>query len=73
LSAKKQFRKLEIPGWFTSPPDTAIEFDGKRYSARSGEPLTITLLAHGVHVLGAAPNIIARAACSAVGAPAAIA
>ena len=52
MSRKKRFRKLEVPGWFTSPPDTAVDFDGKSYPARSGEPLTLTLLANGVRVLG---------------------
>ncbi len=52
MSATQRFRKLEIAGWFTSPPDAVIEVDGKSYSARAGEPLALTLLAHGVYVLG---------------------
>jgi len=46
------YRKLEIDGRFGSPPELAIEFDGRTYSARHGEPLAVTLLAHEMRVLG---------------------
>ncbi|MBI5507452.1 MAG: (2Fe-2S)-binding protein [Deltaproteobacteria bacterium] len=52
MGGRTRFRKLEISGRFSTPPDATVLFDGKRYSARRGEPLALTLLAHGVFVLG---------------------
>jgi sarcosine oxidase, subunit alpha len=46
------FRPLEIDGHFTEAPPAHVVFDGKRYTARPGEPLAMTLLAHAVYVLG---------------------
>jgi len=46
------FRKNEIPGFFSDPPPLTIEFEGKSYSARPDEPLSVTMLAHGHYVLG---------------------
>lgn len=45
-------RPLEIPGHFIDPPDIHIVFDGRTYSARTGESIALTLLAHGVYTLG---------------------
>ncbi len=45
-------RKLEVPGFFAEPPPFDILFEGKRFAARPGEPLVVTLMAHGRHVLG---------------------
>ena len=46
------FRRLEIEGRFSAPPECTVVFDGAHYAARVGEPLALTLLAHGVYVLG---------------------
>jgi hypothetical protein len=50
------FRALEIEGRFTSPPELTLEVDGESYTARRGEPLAVTLLAHGLRVLGRSPK-----------------
>ncbi len=50
--SKKRYRKLEVPGRFTTPPEFTVRFDGKSYTARAGESLALTLLAHGVYVVG---------------------
>jgi sarcosine oxidase subunit alpha len=50
------FRALEIEGRFTSPPELTLEVDGQSYTARRGEPLAVTLLAHGLRVLGRSPK-----------------
>lgn len=46
------FRPLEMHGRFDSPPECKVTFDGRQFTARKGEPLAVTLLAHGVYVLG---------------------
>lgn len=47
-----QHRKLDVPGFFAEPPPFEILFEGKRFSARPGEPVGVTLMAHGRYVLG---------------------
>lgn len=46
------YRKLEIEDFFKGPPDCVFRFDGKAYTARRGEPVAISLLAHGQYILG---------------------
>lgn len=50
------FRALEIEGRFTSPPELTLRVDGDSYTARPGEPLAVTLLAHGLRVIGRSPK-----------------
>ena len=46
------FRRLEIAERFTEVPPARVAWDGRTLSARPGEPLAITLLAHGIYTLG---------------------
>ncbi len=46
------FRPLEIDGRFAHPPDARVRFGARELTARTGEPLSITLLAHGIYALG---------------------
>ncbi len=50
------FRPLEIDGRFVAAPTESVSFEGKGYSARAGEPLGVTLLAHGIYVLSRSPK-----------------
>ena len=46
------FRRLEIAARFAQAPSAWIQFDGRPWLARAGEPLAVTLLAHGLYTLG---------------------
>ena len=46
------FRRLEIAARFTQSPPAWVMWDGRALAARPGEPLAVTLLAHGIYILG---------------------
>ncbi len=46
------FRRLEVAAQFTEAPPAWVLWEGRALAARPGEPLAVTLLAHGIYTLG---------------------